>query len=1037
MKRQPDGAEISRMSQIASLLTVSPPERARMGKALGKDVLAQKLAEFEKEIDAGRSAEVIDRIVSLLESHAIDIEHQAALRRLLSLALEAEGQYPECLSVIATFEPNDLLEKLRIPLNVMILAQLGAAYVANNVSPKAIGVLNSALEIAEKRDLTEQYCEIYLAFASAYRRLSEYPIARNYAEKAIKYAREAGDWRGMAEAYRTSGSSYLEEHNSERALEYFNQALRLIGDRDAALMAGKIYLGISAAQRFLRQATEAVNAAKKAAELFERSGNVVLRLTATNNIADSLILAGNLKKARQIIEEVVAAATQSKHPKLYIFVDTLGEIALLEGSFDEALDSFDRAYSAAKSAGTDWYAVKILKNISAVLLAKGEYDAASQKAHEAIELCEKIGEIRTCILAGLISCEAQIKSGATQEAEKLLARIEENEHATDFFTIGNIARLRAHLSLAAGDEDQAIQQFGRCLSIFEMAHDPYQTALTDLELGAALKSTQPEKAEKHLVAARESFKKMGVGYLEKRAQNELENSVPSAPSKPIGHTVNSELLMMRLSEAVASRELLFRELITIIKEEGRASKSFIAELNAQGKLTPSVIDGFTPPETVELAARMQDAQMRNDLSDFAVTKNLAIFHLKTSAAPHAYLAISPASGAVVADGGPLQPLLRVVELGMDICALREKDKEKEKTDGEGGDYLNGPFISQSLMPGFIHSSKAMTALVDEIYRIRSSDVTVLITGESGTGKELVSRAIHVLSQRKDKIFVPFNCTAVPKELTEGHLFGYKKGSFTGAVADSPGMIRSAHGGTLFLDEIGDLALDAQPKILRFLQESEVQPLGEKAPIKVDVRIIAATNMNLEEKVEQGLFREDLYYRLNVIRLRVPPLRERKSEIPQIVNYYINHYSAKFGRADLTVSSQTMDLLITHNWEGNVRQLCNEVQRMVARADNGETITPSHLSPDVVKAISGGQAKIPAYEPESNVRPINLSGSFNVTTEGRTLEQAVSELETQMIIDALKKHKGNISRVAKELGLTRRGLYLKLERYNLDKDAIAS
>ena len=164
------------------------------------------------------------------------------------------------------------------------------------------------------------------------------------------------------------------------------------------------------------------------------------------------------------------------------------------------------------------------------------------------------------------------------------------------------------------------------------------------------------------------------------------------------------------------------------------------------------------------------------------------------------LLVYPRSGAVLSDGAPLQPLLRVVELGMDVCALRVKDNHnpvEEET---------SPFTSQSLMPGFIHSSPAMTDLVEDVYKIRSSDVTVLVTGESGTGKELVSRAIHTISSRKDKVFLPFNCTAVPKELAEGHLFGYRKGAFTGAVTDSPGLIRAADGGTLFFDEVGDLPL---------------------------------------------------------------------------------------------------------------------------------------------------------------------------------------------------------------------------------------
>jgi len=250
------------------------------------------------------------------------------------------------------------------------------------------------------------------------------------------------------------------------------------------------------------------------------------------------------------------------------------------------------------------------------------------------------------------------------------------------------------------------------------------------------------------------------------------------------------------------------------------------------------------------------------------------------------------------------------------------------------------------------------------------------------------------------------------------------------------MIRTADGGTLFLDEVGDLPIDVQPKLLRFLQEGEIQPIGEKKPIKVDVRIIAATNMPLEEKVAEGTFREDLYYRLNVIRLRVPPLRERRSEIPPIVNYYVNHYSQRFGKNDVTFMPQTIDMLMVCTWDGNVRQLCNEIQRIVARAVDKEVITPAHLSPELQRATQ----PLTPFGSAPGVRPIATydgGGSFvpfNNVSNGGTLEEAVSELEMQLIRSALARHSWNISRVASELGLTRRGLYLKLARYGIEKAA---
>jgi DNA-binding NtrC family response regulator len=631
-------------------------------------------------------------------------------------------------------------------------------------------------------------------------------------------------------------------------------------------------------------------------------------------------------------------------------------------------------------------------------------------------------------MASLVLAEVYLEENKQTECELELAKIEETDPSSDFFVLGNIQRIRGLLVLENDDEELAVHHFSRALTIFEAAEDVYHTALTHYLIGKTIYKNEPDRAGKHLISANEIFRKLGVKTLVAKTEKTLEKLKTVEKPKKRVTSAGSQLLMLRLAEATASRELLFRELIAILQQESKANKIIIAEINDQKRFFPFITHGYVPTESMEIVVKLQEAQQKNDLENFSKTKNLKVFNLRAPSAAPAFLIIAPRSGAVLNDEGSLQPLLRVVELGMDVCALRDKGKF-QYTDTD-----TSPFTSNSLMPGFIHSSPAMTALVEEVYKIRSSDVTVLVTGESGTGKELVSRAIHTISSRKDKVFVPFNCTAVPKELAEGHLFGYKKGAFTGAFTDSPGIIRAADGGTLFLDEIGDLPLDVQPKILRFLQEGEVQPLGEKRPIKVDVRVIAATNMPLEEKVADGSFREDLYYRLNVIRLRVPPLRERRSEIPPMINYYINHYSARFGKRDITITPQTIDLLMVCDWNGNVRQLCNEIQRTVARAEDGEQITPEHLSVELKRSAN----PLVTFKDGGNVKPIasydSLFNSFNVGSNSGTLEEAVSELETQMIKDALTRHRWNISRVANELGLTRRGLYMKIARYGIEKAA---
>ena len=234
-------------------------------------------------------------------------------------------------------------------------------------------------------------------------------------------------------------------------------------------------------------------------------------------------------------------------------------------------------------------------------------------------------------------------------------------------------------------------------------------------------------------------------------------------------------------------------------------------------------------------------------------------------------------------------------------------------------------------------------------RVAGTDAGVLITGESGTGKEILARAIHAHSARAQKPFIPFNCAAVPRDILESQLFGHRRGAFTGADRDYPGIIRGARDGTLFLDEIGELGLDLQPKLLRFLESGEICPVGESTPFLVDVRIVAATNANLEASVREGRFREDLFYRLNVIRLPLKPLRERRDEIPAFVNHFVMLAAEEFHKQRIRLSEETMERLVLHPWPGNVRQLQNEIRRMVALADPNSVLQPHALSPDIFKA----------------------------------------------------------------------------------------
>ncbi|MEZ5307105.1 MAG: sigma 54-interacting transcriptional regulator [Pyrinomonadaceae bacterium] len=997
---------------------------------MSDESVAQLLSKVREYLSEGYSGKAEGELTAALEDYAHTAENRALITALLSYALETLGLYQRALEVVEVFDDEEQLELLSPETRILVLNQLAISLSNANEAHKAVALLNYALEQTETDKLTSYNGQLYISLARVYRKLNEFRVAREHARQGLSHYREEGDWRGMADSYHTIAITYHQEGDSNEAIENFQLAIKIVGERSAPFLLGKIYSDMSGAYWLLRKPLDGIECLEKSIEFFSKTEHKVQTIAAYNNLGINLTILGNWARAEMMILEALEIAREVNHAHIAGILDSLAELKLLRGEIEEAKQLSHESIKTAKEHNKEWYTIQSMRTLARCYLAEGNFEDAISTARENIGICEKMGESHYTAMSGIVAAEGLFRLNRIKECEKELSAIEDGEPVSDFFVLGNMQRIRGMVAQKEEDDDTAIHHFSRALTIFESADDIYHIALSHLSLGGALLNKNSKRAVKHLVTASEIFRKLEITGLYEEAENKIEVANSKSTDAVEVSNASSQLLMQRLAEATASRELLFRELISILQTEARSRRLIIAESNENNRFVPFITHGYTPSEANEIVESLNTAYRADKLEHFGKQKNIAAFPLKTANAPSAMLLMYPASGAKLRNGSKVSPLLRVVELGMDVCALRDLDRIHKNEEAAS------PFTSQSLMPGFIHSSAAMTDLVEEVYRIRSSDVTVLVTGESGTGKELVSRAIHAVSNRKDKIFVPFNCTAVPKELAEGHLFGYKKGAFTGAAQDSPGTIRTADGGTLFLDEIGDLPLDVQPKLLRFLQEGEVQPLGEKHPIEVDVRIIAATNMDLERRVSEGLFREDLFYRLNVIRLRVPPLRERRSEIEPIVRYYVNHYSARFNKKDLKITPQTIDLMMVCEWEGNVRQLCNEVQRIVARAEDGDLITPDQLSPELRK--NALPASVATEEAVTPIQTHNVSGgAYTIGSQGLTLEEAVSQLESQMIIDALRRHNDNISQVAKELGLTRRGLYLKIERYSIDREKKAS
>ncbi|MBY0469650.1 sigma 54-interacting transcriptional regulator [bacterium] len=326
--------------------------------------------------------------------------------------------------------------------------------------------------------------------------------------------------------------------------------------------------------------------------------------------------------------------------------------------------------------------------------------------------------------------------------------------------------------------------------------------------------------------------------------------------------------------------------------------------------------------------------------------------------------------------------------------------------------LNNQLGTRYSYDSMIGKSKNMQDLYALLDKIKHSESTVLIQGENGTGKELIARSIHFNSPRANGQFVTVNCSAFNENLLDSELFGHVKGSFTGAIKDKKGLFEVADKGTLFLDEIGDMPLAMQVKLLRVLQEGTLTPVGGTEQKKVEVRVLAATNKDLKEMVEQGTFREDLYYRINVINIVVPPLRDRKEDIPILVDHFLTRGCKEKGVSLKALAKRAMEKIFDYPWPGNIRELENEVERLIVLTGDEERISADLLS-----------QRIRDFGEQSKVQGVRVAGK---------LKDALEELEKTMIREGLRRTNWNKSRLAKELGISRAGLIMKVEKYGLDK-----
>jgi hydrogenase-4 transcriptional activator len=1045
------------------------PGGDRSNFALGKAALSQY--QFSK------AAELL---YQALGHDMLGFEEEAETRSLLSQALEELGRDEEAYRAVEKYQDAKVVRSLPDKCRARVKLRLGWAHSWLRNHPSAIASLNEAkklfLELQDQRGV----CESLLALGRTYIvGLTESRIARDHLLEILKLQESADDPELMARTYTQLGIVDFYEGAFKSSNEHYLKALKLAEacTNPNVIGAAFINLGTSSGYDDPGERERAASYSRRAIEHLSEGGHIGYLVLAYNNLGDILRISGDWAEALTSLDKAIEIALRANLPNHEAAGrQTKAELLSAMGRYDEAEELVNRCIQLAEKDGDKWlesYAVRIL---GGVYLGRGQVDNALASLRQALRLSTSVGDHYGIAVAELALAEGHFQQGGYEQASEYVelayGRIKE-EKSKSLLLSGTLQRLHGQIQGAYQHFSEAKNHLTQSLSVFAATAIPFEVAKSHHAMGLLLRAVgDPKGAESHLIQAYHIFKSLGaIPSIEQTSQTLAEirridpDSQPavdlgqysaSAPgeeppqqpgagfragSRPGSEPARDDVaLMQRLIEASASRDVLIRELASIVYERFSAEVVMVCRATESGEAEPVAIEGITVSEADRLCHSLERPPHGRD----GIRERAYIAYIyygkdagrQSEAKPSLFLYASPSSQIVPER---LYPLVRQAELGLETCSLRAASSAVATPALEAR--------TRVVMPGFIVGSPLMLDVIDKIYKIRTSDVTVLITGESGTGKELVARAIHAESARARAIFLPFNCTATPRDLIDSQLFGHRRGAFTGAIGNYPGMVRAAEGGTLFLDEIGDLALEVQPKLMRFLQESEIQPLGETKPQRVDVRIIAATNSELERAVEEGRFREDLFHRLNIIRIHVPPLRDRREEVPVLASFFLEHFASRSGNDGLTLTQDAMDALTGYDWPGNVRQLRNEIERATAYTSGAQLISADDLSPEV-RATRGKRRQDEGRRHDRSLEvPHNGNGRAARPTRpshpepdeeiqqasSLKLKDAIAVVESRLIRQALGRNKNNLSRTAIDLGLSRRGLRLKLAQLGIERE----
>jgi DNA-binding NtrC family response regulator/tetratricopeptide (TPR) repeat protein len=964
------------------------------------------LARATGALERGRGAEAVQLLAPMLRTGSLSREDETAVRIALAEAHLLQDDLAQAATALGR-PPDTLREQLPDARLSALWRMHGRITFARGEQSRAIALHARALKHAELAHDSQAIGLAHYELAQGYKQVGDSGIVREHLTEAASALHAAGDRRHLALVHSLSAVLLAQSGRTDEAISVLRQGERLATTIHADdVLAGIVHNQANVAL-MRHQHEQALTLAQRSVAIHETLGSGHGLVVALATLGQIHVQLGDLDRAEQILTRTLDVRTSVKfHETTGAVFDTLAQIHLMRGTYDRAAEYLRLAGEAYGAYGTQtmrWYEWSLKVLGLRLAIRRGDYGGALAMADELIATPGI--PPNDAIQTELLACDALVHGGRTPEAEARLSGCEPRiDPRTTPAIWGEFLRIRGTIHERSNRHAVAFHDFAQSASVFELVGERYQTAVSQLALGrVAARGGTRGTAQRYLDLAASVFTTLGArrDLDEVEAARRLLDAAPRVAA-PISPADADEAFVRRLVDAAIFPELLARETTTAILEGAEPDAAVVFAVPSSDDVRLIAAAGCDAPVALALArAAAQGSRRFGD--GLLMTESLGREH----DGPR-FCTIVSADRLDSQATRRFRMFTAIARQGFELCGARERPR----TPADQGTERS----LEPLLPGFICASAAMNRVAEQIQRLQGHNLTVLITGESGTGKDLVARAIHVGSPRSAAMFLPYNCTTTTRELADSQLFGHRRGSFTGAVSDQQGLIRTAVGGTLFFDEVGDLPVDVQPKLLRFLEQGEIMPVGETRPLAVDVRVLAATNADLEQRVADGKFREDLYYRLSVIRIHVPPLRERREEIPHLSTFFLRDACERLGKPDVHLSAATLDLFANYWWPGNVRQLRNEVQRAVAMSPPGGSIEPEHLSADLTAppAPAAGAAAATA----TAVTPGNLA-------------DAIGRIERDMIAVTLERTSGNISETARVLGLTRRGLYLKMRRLGLD------